>query len=299
MTFDASICSCVLRCAVLAPRPARARRRRRRRRSRRRPARFEQKMAWILRLEDQRVLRDPAPAVAPPAPPPRRRADRPAPVGRAAAAAARSRSACCPTTKRASAAARRWRSATSGSPKACRRSLAVLGRPRSRSAADGGVRARPARRHSARAIRWSRALADPSPLVQGSAAEALGLIGDAAAADAVGRLVAPDRAVGRARADRRTKTTMRGATRRRRRAASAIYALVRLKAYPQLAAAVLDASGQPRVRWWPVAFALQRLEDKRALPALLTLAKDAQPVHARVRGQGARRAEGSHRRCRC
>ena len=34
------------------------------------------------------------------------------------------------------------------------------------------------------------ALADPSPLVQGSAAEALGLIGDAAAADAVGRFAA-------------------------------------------------------------------------------------------------------------
>ena len=36
-----------------------------------RPApRFEQKMASILRLEDQRVLRDPAPPVAPPPPPP-------------------------------------------------------------------------------------------------------------------------------------------------------------------------------------------------------------------------------------
>src|SRR5262244_72498 len=29
---------------------------------------FEQKMAWILRLEDQRMLRDPAPPPAPPAP---------------------------------------------------------------------------------------------------------------------------------------------------------------------------------------------------------------------------------------
>src|SRR6202035_5615167 len=29
---------------------------------------FEQKMAWILRLEDQRVLRDTAPILAPPAP---------------------------------------------------------------------------------------------------------------------------------------------------------------------------------------------------------------------------------------
>ena len=57
----------------------------------------------------------------------------------------------------------------------------------------------------------------------------------------------------------------------------AMYALVRLKVYPQLAAAVLEPNGQPRLRWWPVAFALQRLEDKRALPALLTLAKDAHP----------------------
>src|SRR6187397_3214344 len=31
---------------------------------------FEQKMAWILRLEDQRMLRDPAPVPAPPPPPP-------------------------------------------------------------------------------------------------------------------------------------------------------------------------------------------------------------------------------------
>ncbi|HEV2984331.1 MAG TPA: HEAT repeat domain-containing protein, partial [Vicinamibacterales bacterium] len=30
--------------------------------------RFEQKMAWILRLEDQRLLRDTAPILAPPAP---------------------------------------------------------------------------------------------------------------------------------------------------------------------------------------------------------------------------------------
>src|SRR4029450_4051630 len=29
--------------------------------------------------------------------------------------------------------------------------------------------------------------------------------------------------------------------------------------------------------WWPVAYALQRIEDPRALPALLTLAKEANP----------------------
>ena len=68
----------------------------------------------------------------------------------------------------------------------------------------------------------------------------------------------------------------------------AIFALVRLNAYDQLAAAVLDG-GQPRVRWWPVAFALQRLEDPRALPALLTLAKDPHPYTRAfaVKGLGA------------
>jgi cyclophilin family peptidyl-prolyl cis-trans isomerase/HEAT repeat protein len=50
-----------------------------------------------------------------------------------------------------------------------------------------------------------------------------------------------------------------------------------LNAFEPLAAAVLDASGQPRVRWWPVAFALQRLADPRALNALVTLASDAHP----------------------
>jgi cyclophilin family peptidyl-prolyl cis-trans isomerase/HEAT repeat protein len=52
-----------------------------------------------------------------------------------------------------------------------------------------------------------------------------------------------------------------------------VYALVRLKAYEPLAAAVLAPSGEPRVRWWPVAFALARLEDKRALPGLLAFAQ--------------------------
>jgi cyclophilin family peptidyl-prolyl cis-trans isomerase/HEAT repeat protein len=57
----------------------------------------------------------------------------------------------------------------------------------------------------------------------------------------------------------------------------AIYALVRLKAYDELAAAVLDQSGQPKVRWWPVAYAFQRIDDKRALGPLLALAKDMAP----------------------
>src|SRR5262249_38270646 len=131
------------------------------------------------------------------------------------------------------------------------------------------------------------ALNDPSPLVRGSAAEALGLIGDAAAAEPIGRMVAqlsqsgavtqPPTADDDARRDTPPAAFRLG-----------VYALVRLKAYDQLAAAVLDGSGQPRVHWWPVAFALQRLEDRRATGALLTLAKD-QDVYTRafaVKGLG-------------
>ena len=129
------------------------------------------------------------------------------------------------------------------------------------------------------------ALADQSPLVQGSAAEALGLIGDPAAADALGQFVGgivqsgalaqPPAEADDARLDTRAAAFRLG-----------IYALVRLKAYPQLAAALLDAGGQPRVRWWPVAYALQRLEDRRAVPALLTFVKDDNPytrAHSRSR----------------
>ena len=132
------------------------------------------------------------------------------------------------------------------------------------------------------------ALNDPSPLVQGSAAEALGLLGDPAAADAVGQFVGRITESG---AFAQPPTDADDA-RRDTPAASwrlGVYALVRLKAYPQLAAATLDGSGQPRVLWWPLAFALQRLEDKRALPALITFARD-QNAYARafaVKGLGA------------
>ena len=258
-------------------------------------------MAWILRLEDQRVLRDPAPAVAPP----RRRPSRtrrtpahrrPSPPPPPPPDLIRLLTDDEARIRRRAALAIGRVGLADGVPPL----VGAAGRPRSRSAADGGVCARPDRRQDARAIRWSRALADPSPLVQGSAAEALGLIGDAG-----GRR--RDRRAGRRR------SSQSGALAQppgddddaRRDTPAAAFRLGALRARAaegvstQLAAAVLDASGQPRVRWWPVAFALQRLEDKRALPALLTLAKDAASVHARVCGQGARRAEGSRRRCRC
>ena len=99
--------------------------------------------------------------------------------------------------------------------------------------------------------------------MRGSAAEALGLIGDAAAADAIGRMalqIVESGALAEipSEADDARRDTPAAAYR------LALYALVRLKAYDALSAAALDGSGQPRVRWWPVAFALQRLEDPRA-----------------------------------
>jgi HEAT repeat protein/cyclophilin family peptidyl-prolyl cis-trans isomerase len=119
-------------------------------------------------------------------------------------------------------------------------------------------------------------LTDPSPLMKGSAAEALGLIGDPAASEPIGRMAAeiiasgaftnpPDEALDASR------DTPAAAFR------LAMTALVRLKGYDALAAATLDSSGQLRAHWWPVAFAFQRLEDPRGLPALLALVKDATP----------------------
>jgi HEAT repeat protein/cyclophilin family peptidyl-prolyl cis-trans isomerase len=236
---------------------------------------FEQKMAWILRLEDQRVLRDPAPIVAPP----------PAPV-----AAVRGQQA-QPVLAPPPPPPDLTRLLTDDEARIRRRAALAIGHvaladgvtPLLTALADPDPEVRQMAAFALGLLGDPRvreplaaALADPSPLVQGSAAEALGLIGDAAAADALGRFAAqivqsgalaqpPDES------DDARRDTPSAACR------LAIHALVRLKAYPQLAAAVLDAGGQPKVRWWPVAFALQRLEDTRALPALLTLAREANP----------------------
>jgi len=231
----------------------------------------EQKMSWILRLEDQRVLHDPAPVVAPPppvvkgqkapvvvAPPPppdlvRLLTDDEARIRRRAALAIGHVGLADGTQPLVSALGDQ-------DPEVRQMAAFALGLLGNRAAVEPLV----------------AALQDPSPLVQGSAAEALGLIGDAAAADALGRFLSqlaqsgalaqppPD-------ADEARRDTPAAAWR------LGVFALVRLKAYPQLAAATLDGSGQPTVRWWPLAFALQRLEDKRALPALLSFARDGNP----------------------
>jgi len=115
-----------------------------------------------------------------------------------------------------------------------------------------------------------KALDDPEPIVQGRAAEALGSIGNKADADAVSGIVRRHTAAGALNAIDPDDVTypLSGPAEAAR---LAIYALVRLGSYEALAAAVLDGSGQPVSRWWPVAYALGRINDPRAVPALLTL----------------------------
>jgi len=113
------------------------------------------------------------------------------------------------------------------------------------------------------------ALRDTSALVRGRAAEALGLIGDTTAAGAIadsasacGALIAPLEPDDEASPKAPEIETCR----------LSLFALVRLRQYDALVRVALDGQGRPVSRWWPVAYALQRIGDPRAVPALLDLA---------------------------
>ncbi len=136
-------------------------------------------------------------------------------------------------------------------------------------------------------------LGDPSALVKGRAAHALGLIGPEKAARAVvpiaqmvkqlvdaGAIAAPpadDERVGSAESE----AVRRG-----------LIALTALRSYDGLATAVLDAQGRPRSSWWPIAAALSRVADDRAVPALIELVSSPSPYTSgyAVRGLGERTA---------
>ena len=240
---------------------------------------FEQKTAWTLRLEDQRMLRDPEPAIQPPppAPPalPARGRGRPQPV---AAPPPPLPPDLLRLLSDSEARVRRRAALAIGRVGLGEGVPALIG-----VLADPDPEVRQIAAFSLGLLRDARArdplvaaLGDRSPLVQGSAAEALGLLGDGAAAAAVGRLVA-----GVVDSGALAQVPGDDEDARRDTPASAfrlgIYALVRLQAYDQLASAVLDKAGQPRVRWWPVAYALQRLGDPRALAAIRSLAREPHP----------------------
>ena len=226
----------------------------------------DQKMSWMLRLEDQRILRAPTPPPPPvvtPAPKPRRNA--PPPV-------------VAPTPDLATLV-------TDTDPRIRRRAALAVGRvglPEGSALiqplladADADVRQMAAFALGLLANKASvpvltTALQDPEPRVRGRAAEALGLIGDTGSAGAVGQMVGSYIKAGAIASlspddEQWPKTPEADAVR------LGLFALVRQKGYEPLASAIVDSSGRVS-DWWPVAFALQRINDPRAVPALRQLA---------------------------
>jgi HEAT repeat protein len=204
----------------------------------------EQKLAWILELEDQRMVRGPAEGqdlvtmLGDPLAHIRRRAAQA--TGRARAAEA---------VPGLSAML-----ANETDPEVRQMAAFALGQIGSPDGAD--------------ALRAS--LASPDPLLQGRAAEALGMLGDKAAAPAIAAMMKPHVDAGVLAAiapddvgypkDATVEAVRLG-----------LYALVRLASYDELAATLLDGSGSVRSRWWPVAYAFQRVGNPKAAPVLAAL----------------------------
>jgi cyclophilin family peptidyl-prolyl cis-trans isomerase/HEAT repeat protein len=238
---------------------------------------FETKMSWILRLEDRRMLRDAAQPVAPPAPAKGTKSLLPPPPPppdlirllndpearirrRAALAVGR-----VGMPEASSFLVRLLQ--TDSDPEV--RQMAAFALGLIGDSADP-VRASRVSELTAAIEPLRQALVDASPLVAGRAAEALGLIGDTGSADAIGRMIAAHVSAAAAIPADEHRPQLDPPIEAFR---LGVYALARLKAYEPLARAVLEPDGHPRVRWWPVAYAFQRIEDKRALPVLLWFAE--------------------------
>jgi cyclophilin family peptidyl-prolyl cis-trans isomerase/HEAT repeat protein len=113
------------------------------------------------------------------------------------------------------------------------------------------------------------ALADPSAIVRGRVAEGLGLIGTAAApaAPAIATAAAPCAGlIATLEPDAETPQSVEIEA-----CKLSIFALVRLRSFDALARVVLNAEQRPVSQWWPIAFALQRSADARAADALASL----------------------------
>ena len=111
---------------------------------------------------------------------------------------------------------------------------------------------------------------DADPMIQGRAAEALGMIAGKAAAQPIAAMVSAHvtaDALNGLNPDDMGHPKSAGAEAVRLGA----YALVRLGSYDGLASAFLDSNGRPRSRWWPIAYAFQRVNDPRSTPVLIDL----------------------------
>jgi cyclophilin family peptidyl-prolyl cis-trans isomerase/HEAT repeat protein len=234
---------------------------------------WEQKLAAILRLEDARLLRESEPAApAATAATPEVRGDLVALLGDREGRARRRAALAVGRVGLAEGIDPLAALLTDGDPEVRQMAAFALGLIGDSRATDALV----------------AALGDPDRLVQGRAAQALGTIGATSAAPRIGQLVA-DRVrdvdeLRRLDPDTLESPLTPGVECFR----LGLYALVRLKAWDAVAAAVLDAKGEPVIGWWPVAYAMQRLEDVRAVPALLWFARAqaVEPVVFVARGLG-------------
>jgi cyclophilin family peptidyl-prolyl cis-trans isomerase/HEAT repeat protein len=229
---------------------------------------FEQKMAWILWLEEDRVLRvaEPvAPPVPPPAPTDRRRVQAAPPPPPQPSLLTLLTDVEARVRRRAALAVGRTRLAEGVAALTPVLSTDVEPEVRQMAAfAIGLIGA------ASGAEPLMAALNDPDPLVHGRAAEALGLIAHKAAAGAIGSMMAAHvkaGVLGGIAADdlEYPKPPAVEAVR------LGMYALVRLGAYDTLAATLLDGTGRPVSQWWPVAYAFRRINDPRAAPVLSNL----------------------------
>jgi len=228
---------------------------------------LQQRMAWILRLEDQRLLRFDLPS--PPPPPPPAKGKKPAPVV---------------TPPPPSSLPDLAVLVRDGDPRVRRRAALAIGRVKSKAGVTPLVAALPDTDPDVRAMAafalgligersaepaLAPLLTDSSPRVRARAAEALGLIGATDTAPAIGQMVA-EYAKSASVVALQPDDEAEPATPEAEAFKLGLFSLVRLKAYDPIAAAVLTGA-QPVTEWWPVAYALQRVEDPRAAPALLQL----------------------------
>jgi cyclophilin family peptidyl-prolyl cis-trans isomerase/HEAT repeat protein len=226
---------------------------------------FEQKMAWILQLEDQRLLR------LPPAPAP---VEVPVKQGRRPIVAPPAPSSSPDLVVLVRDAEPRLR----------RRAALAIGRVRLKdgvqplvgtlSDTDPDVRAMAAFAlgligDSSAEAALVPLLADAAPLVRGRAAEALAQLGAAASAAAIGTMVAEYARSAPIKAMPPDDETVPAAP-EAEAFKLGVFALVRLRAFEPLAGALLDG-GRPVTSWWPVAYAFQRIDDRRAAAPLLEL----------------------------
>jgi cyclophilin family peptidyl-prolyl cis-trans isomerase/HEAT repeat protein len=224
---------------------------------------WEQKLGWMVRLEDQRILRDPNP----PAPV----TIRPATQREPALIAPGPPSDLIKLLNDNEARVRRRAALAIG-----RVGLAEGVEPLTRLLSDSEIEVRQMAAFglgligdpSARPALLA-ALRDPQPVLQGRAAEALGQIGDRADGDAIGVMVQSHIKAGALMGVAPDDVTY-PLSETVEAVRLGLYALARLAAYDALAAAVL-VNGQPVSTWWPVAYALQRVGDPRAAPALAAL----------------------------